>query len=115
MARNLVMWHLIDQVDCKSPSFQQTKVLNTMVLLFSSPIIPAYVYKELRGAIGMVIDAIKQDSMPAWFSVRDCDKAGLIEVLNLWLVTDCSNAKTKKAITWVIDAQKEIWEDPDIT
>jgi hypothetical protein len=102
---------LIDQVDYNSPSSQQTKALNTLVLAYSSPIIPAYVCQELRDAIENVIEAIEQNSLPAWFSVRDCDRLGLIEALNGWLDRESFPNETEQIINSVIEIQRYYWEE----
>jgi hypothetical protein len=84
LARNLVLWLLMDRIDVEHDSDERDQLLNAIFFIFSAPIMPSDAYHILGDGIDRAIQALETNKLPSWIMVPPQERQILLEVITGW-------------------------------
>ena len=85
-ARNLLIWHLLDQLIEGFGNKEGTEMLYTTIYyIFCAPAMPAEVFQRLQHTIVECIEMLQnEDSLPGWLSITEAARPAIISALKTW-------------------------------
>jgi hypothetical protein len=86
LARNLVVWMLLEIVAATAEADERQRVLNTVFFVYLSTMMPSYAFEILEETISKAIEALEKGESPLkWLFLHKKDIPSYLSALKYWL------------------------------